>query len=161
MMQNFPARANGDKLTEDAQVYVDADGRRPDSQGAYLGLTLPGKIESVWLNPDAARRMGEWFATRYGVGGYLGAKAGETVKVLNRDGSLKRTEKVADAIDFDGEYLMEDGSYVSAVFVRHAAAILPEDEKPAEPVALKVGDVVELKPNAKTTNGAVSTSRRT
>ncbi|MFD6638306.1 hypothetical protein ACFWDN_21095 [Micromonospora chalcea] len=89
---------------------------------AFLGMD--DESAYAYLSPEEARKLAEWFAVRYGVGGYLGAKAGETVKVVGRDGEVKRTVAVTGTVDSDGEYPIDGGGYVSAAFVRHADAIL-------------------------------------
>ncbi|MFG3715779.1 hypothetical protein [Micromonospora sp. NPDC047730] len=104
------------------------------TDGTFLRMDDRTRLGQAHFSADDARKLGEWFATRYGVGGYLDAKPGETVKVVNRDGTLKDTAEVREAVDSDGAYDLKGHGYVSAAFVRHADAILPE-ATPATPAA--------------------------
>ncbi|RLK22619.1 hypothetical protein DER29_0456 [Micromonospora sp. M71_S20] len=125
-------------MTRDITVKYSADGYGTETATTTLRLEesysqrgdafigIDEKSAYAYLSPAAAREMGEWLARRYGVGGYLDAKPGETVKVVNRDGTLKRTDEVRSAVDSDGDYSLRHLGYVSAALVRHADAILPE-----------------------------------
>ena len=116
----------------------------PASTRDRNGIYFDAGSAHGWLTADAARSLAGWLNRRYALTPYADAKVGETVQIrpeAREEYERATRAEVVRTPDSDDEYyvrlvdgdVVNDTLYIHISKVAHADAILPGEDKPAEP----------------------------